>query len=348
MIYSLKNSLIRFFVLSVGAAALTLMLVKAASVLAPIPVCRGMNDLNEGGRWMRGKTIPQARVEPAVAMLDSRIYVVGGMMAGWLASNQVQVYDPLSGQWESAAPLPILVHHAGLAAIEGDLYMTGGYDDMGQMMRAEPRINQAWRYDPEADVWTRIADMPAPRAAHASIAINGLLYIVGGTGTAAREVWVYNPATDTWDTSQRALMPMAREHIAAVALDGQIYVVGGRWNNINTGATEKYDPASDTWTKLADMPTPRSTLSLAVLNGYIHAAGGEDMISGCTYAVHEVYDPDSDTWTKLADMPTPRQAMGAAVVDGRWYLISGSTGSARYAERGLTSLVEVFIPGEWG
>jgi N-acetylneuraminic acid mutarotase len=341
----LKNRLFIFVIVAAGAAVFTVALVRATGILWWAPTCRGPGGLPVGGQWSRGASMPEARLEPAFAVLDGRVYVVGGMKAGWLASNMTQIYDPLSDRWETGAPVPVDVHHATLSALGGYLYLVGGYDDMGKMMRAEPDISQGWRYDPDGDTWTRIADMPAPRAAHAMVEINGLLYIVGGTGENARSVWVYDPASDSWDTSRRGLMPTMREHLAAAALDGQIYVVGGRWNNVNTGAFEKYDPASDTWTTLADMPTPRSTMSVAVLNGRIHVVGGEDMVTACTHVAHEVYDPASDTWTALAAMPTSRQGMASVVVGGQWYLIGGSVGSARFANRGLTGLIEIFSPG---
>lgn len=39
---------------------------------------------------------------------------------------------------------------------------------------------------------------------------------------------------------------------------------------------EEYDPATDTWTKKTDMPTPRWGLSAEVVNGRIYLIGGSD------------------------------------------------------------------------
>jgi hypothetical protein len=39
---------------------------------------------------------------------------------------------------------------------------------------------------------------------------------------------------------------------------------------------EEYDPKTNTWTKKANMPTPRVALSTSAVNGKIYAIGGYD------------------------------------------------------------------------
>src|SRR3712207_7463506 len=55
--------------------------------------------------------------------------------------------------------------------------------------------------------------------------------------------------------------------------DGKIYAVGGR-NTADVGANEVYDPATNTWSKLANMPTPRDHLGVVTLGGKIYAIAG--------------------------------------------------------------------------
>jgi len=84
----------------------------------------------------------------------------------------------------------------------------------------------------------------------------------------------------------------------------------------------------DTWTKKADMPTPRMWLSSSVVNGKIYT------ISGCVgpnlaNPVVEEYNPTTDKWTKKADMPTARYGLSTSVVNGMIYAIGGTDGSGR-------------------
>jgi len=76
--------------------------------------------------------------------------------------------------------------------------------------------------------------------------------------------------------------------------------------------------AGDIWTRKADMPTPRSSLSTGVINGKIYAIGGWPSLPTV-----EEYDPETDKWAKKSDMPRGRQNHTAGTVNGRIYVIGG-------------------------
>src|SRR5262249_56929326 len=111
---------------------------------------------------------------------------------------------------------------------------------------------------------------------------------------------VLDTATGTWS----AAVPMltARNHHGAALIDGVIYVVGGRIgstfiiglsNNVSTN--EAYDVGKNTWSAMLGMPTPRSGVGTAVLNGRMHALGGEahphDPVG--THPPHHALDPQT-------------------------------------------------------
>ncbi|MBZ0282793.1 MAG: hypothetical protein K8L97_18790 [Anaerolineae bacterium] len=339
----MKKYTVGAVLLVVGLALGALAITRILPMITPGVVCPNNPELPVGGIWTEGANMPTARAETAATSLGERIYVAGGMVSPWVATAIHEIYDTTTNTWQSAAPMPIAINHSGVASALGRIYVTGGYDVIGKMVDAKPDIAQGWYYDPEADSWTEIAPMPSPRAAHAMVNIEDKLYVVGGTGAGALEVWVYDPAADTWEIRE-GLMQNAREHVPAVVLDGKIYVVGGRWQNISTAAVEVYDPATDSWTQAADVPTPRSALSVAVLDGKIHTVGGEELSNSCTYGLHEMYDPATDEWTELQNMPTPRHAMLSAVIDDKWYLIGGASEAGPRTDAALSGVVEVFTP----
>jgi N-acetylneuraminic acid mutarotase len=80
----------------------------------------------------------------------------------------------------------------------------------------------------------------------------------------------------------------------------------------------------DTWTRKADMPTPRGGPASSVVNGKIYVIGGG---REGPFSTVEEYDPATDTWTRKADMPTPRAHLSTSVVNGRIYAIGGSDGA---------------------
>ena len=107
-------------------------------------------------------------------------------------------------------------------------------------------------------------------------------------------------------------------------MNGKICAIGGT-RHVGVDAVpivEEYDPATDTWTRKADMPTARLHLTSAVVDGKIYVFGGGPEWP-VPLAATEVYDPAIDSWTRKADMPTERIAMWAAALNGKIYVLGG-------------------------
>ncbi|MCW4010295.1 MAG: hypothetical protein NWF05_06710 [Candidatus Bathyarchaeota archaeon] len=79
--------------------------------------------------------------------------------------------------------------------------------------------------------------------------------------------------------------------------------------------------SDNSWSPLAVMPTARSDLGVATVDGKIFAIGGK---GGGYLSTNEMYDPTTDTWTPKADMPTARADFGIAVYEGKIYCIGGT------------------------
>ena len=86
---------------------------------------------------------------------------------------------------------------------------------------------------------------------------------------------------------------------------------------------EEYDPATETWTPKANMPTKRSALATSTIGTRIYAIGGTAVIQGPGLSTVERYDPASDTWLKETDMPTARVFLGAGVAGNKIYAAGG-------------------------
>ncbi|MFX7412416.1 kelch repeat-containing protein, partial [Acinetobacter baumannii] len=85
----------------------------------------------------------------------------------------------------------------------------------------------------------------------------------------------------------------------------KIHVVGGSGSGRgNVRTHEVYDPAGDTWSKAADLPTPRDHLAVQAVEGRIVASGGRiDGDSGKNLSANQVYDPERDAWSEAAPLP---------------------------------------------
>jgi N-acetylneuraminic acid mutarotase len=133
-------------------------------------------------------------------------------------------------------------------------------------------------------------------------------------------------AENSWVS--KAPMQVARSGLGVAAVNGKIYAIGGSTRSGGggtrqgplpvTGGTvdtnEEYDPATDTWTFKAPMPTPRAGFAIAVFHDKVYCIGE---------GVNEVYDPATDTWENKTAMPTARTGLQANVANGIIYLIGG-------------------------
>lgn len=111
--------------------------------------------------------------------------------------------------------------------------------------------------------------------------------------------------------------------------DGKLYVFGGSTDGTNpNNKAMVYDPGTDSWSYLADMPANRWHPSVQSVGSKIYIIGGKSgsAQNTVTNTVWE-YDPSLDTYTSKATMTTARSHAFNAVVDGVIYVIGGSNGS---------------------
>lgn len=205
-----------------------------------------------------------------------------------------------------------------VATTGGRLYAIGGFSD------GYGFTNRNESYDPITNQWVIRAAAPTPRWHAAAAAVNGIIYVMGGTPgggccNTVTTIEAYNPATDTWTT--KAPMPFSREQFGLAVHDGLIYVIGGwRPGQAALASVQAYDPVSETWTDRAPMPAPRAGHGVAVVNGKFYVVGGE----GSSFAAPSLeYDPGSNTWTTRASIPTPRTQLGVTAVGGIVYAVGG-------------------------
>jgi len=280
--------------------------------------------------WTNGSKMPTPRSAFAAAIVDEKIYVVGGQGEKVKKDKIVELYDIKSGEWTKGTPLPEPLDHLGIASHDGKLYVVGGAHKFGYS-------NKLLIFDPSTNKWTEGKPMPAARTALTVNFVDGKLYAIGGVDDVHNVVatnFVYDPVNDTW--TEKSPMPTARHHLTSSVVNGKIYAIGGRifgdgipepFVNAkalsNFDVNEAYDPATDTWTKLEPMPSKRSGLASASIGNYIYVFGGEK-VKG-TFGNNEKFDTRNNTWTTEAPLPTPRLGLEAVAIGDDIYLIGGKT-----------------------
>ena len=284
---------------------------------------------SDGGSWTTKASMPTARMGAAAAVVDGKIYIIGGFKSGSGLLSSNEVYNPSTNSWEIKAPMPTPRAGLGVVAVNEKIYAIGGgreiiYDKDSALPYQNPSgIVEV--YDTITDTWTSsYTPMPTPRFDFSLTVVDDKIYAIGYWD----ECEVYNPITDSW--SEDPPMPTARIRCGAAVVNKKIYVIGGEESISGEGITncECYDPFTKSWDILEFMPTRRCFLGVCSIDEKIYAIGGGDFDYryGRWTGDHnqcEQYNPIKNSWASMTDMPSPRRGCVATSVDNKIYVIGG-------------------------
>ena len=291
------------------------------------------------GAWTMLPLLPSRRQEVGTAIIDGKIYVVGGFDGSGRSVNTVERYDIAAGRWEPVPdlPAPLPLNHVAAAGVDGVLYVIGG---LTQNFAA---VDTVFAFDPATNMWTTRAPMPLPRGAMGVGVIDGKIITAGGLpSTRSRVCASYDPSTNSW--TNHAPMPTGRDHLAAAVVGGEFYAISGR-RGPNLLAVEVFDPVAGAWSRRAPIPTARAGIAAAALDGIIYVFGGEGNPASPLGIFDEVeaYDAALDHWRAMPGMPLARHGMGAVESGGVIYLPGGAT----IAGFGAVDHFDAYTPDPW-
>jgi N-acetylneuraminic acid mutarotase len=142
-------------------------------------------------------------------------------------------------------------------------------------------------------------------------------------------------ATDGWQSKQT--LPLPRSEVASAVLRGKIVVVGGFLaDGASSARVDVYDPATDRWSRLPDLPVAVNHAMAAADGRRVYVAGG--YADGT--ARRDLFVLENGRWRRLPSMPAARAAAGAAVVAGKLYVVGGVVSQGRLAREAF-----VYEPG---
>jgi len=251
-----------------------------------------------GDKWTKKKNMPLAAHHVAAAENGGKIYVFGGGVqrqpggGAYVPANNAWEYDPAADTWKTLAAMPTPRLAAVAASAGGKIYVMGGAGNYKTRDGQSLDPNQPHRvldinevYDPATNTWAPKQVLPTPRNSMFAGVVNGKIYLIGGrvasafaaTGSVTDVVEEYDPATDKWGFLKDR-MPTPRDEGVAGVFNNRIYVAGGEsitaLNNSVSRAFEAYDPASNSWQALGNMPLARYGLAGGIIGNRFHVVGG--------------------------------------------------------------------------
>lgn len=215
---------------------------------------------------------------------------------------------PADTGWLDGPALPEGRLEPAVVAAGDALWVIGGFDDGIEVTAT------TWILDDGADAWRAGPDAPAALSHACVAAIDDTIYgLVGTEFTPTAEAWALDPDTATW----RALAPMPEARgAAAVIVDGaRIVLAGGSDAAASLATVIAYDTATDAWSSLPGLPSPRShAIGARAPDGSIVVIGGTATLDA-TQPIADVLALVDATWEARAPMPTARGGCAAATLD---------------------------------
>jgi hypothetical protein len=269
-------------------------------------------------------------------------YQVGGLDASGQLLASLQAFDPAVQTWTQLGPPPVPVFGGVASFIDGKLYLSGGFDSTDFTGSTALQI-----YDPASNTWTLGPPVPAASGRGGAGGGKGPCrsnperechYQVGGgpNGQFADltlETWQYDPVASSW-TQMRDVPVGSRDtgllSAAGVGCLGKIYV-GGDFRG--TADLASYDPATDRWAALANIPAQAGKMSPALVcdeaGNALYLIGGDQNGWWGTYNTSVWrYDIPSNTWSQLSyALATGVLGSCGYALDDQLWILGGAQGN---------------------
>jgi N-acetylneuraminic acid mutarotase len=218
----------------------------------------------------------------------------------------------------------------------GKVLIAGGSWCKSSVCNGFDPLASAELFDPVTETFSATGSMSIARTGHtATLLNNGTVLVTGGVNAGLgsdRTAEIYNPATgsftrvgDMSDVNGRA------QHTASLLVDGRVLLAGGAEGNVNdfglfpTQTAEIYDPATQSFSPVGDMPKEAAFHTASVLlNGTVLVVGGDG--NSCPNGAPGValFDPASISFNASVSLPERRAKHTATTLtDGRVLITGG-------------------------
>ncbi len=293
---------------SLGAAVVDGKIYAIGGVIDPPSwvVCTNINEQYDPAidQWVFKTSMPTPRASFGIAVVDSKIYCVGGTTGlrdgQYVASVVNEVYDSATDTWSTKTAMPTPRLGVSASVVDGKIYVVGGNSNATEV------------YDPATDTWTTKAAMPTAPGLRliwscTSAVVNGKIHVFGAFPYSCSHQ-VYDPATDSWSIGEPLVLGYYLAAASPVSAAGRVHVFGvdSTWWDLGPPSFTSATYALGNWRVCSLMPTPRVNVAVAVVDDRVYVLGGSVvMIENNAHptALNEQYNP---TLEQPADAQAPQ------------------------------------------
>ena len=177
--------------------------------------------------WTQIADFPGHRRQQAVAfVLDGKGYVGTGR-SGTTLFDDFYRYDPVTNSWDTVANFGGGDRRNAVAfVVNGKAYVGTGYNTPNPFSSNNVNVtNDLWQYDPTTNQWIEKNNkVPRARGDATAFSMGGKGYIVGGIGTATKNIYEYDPTTDSYQIGFPNDFMYDRNDGVAFVLDDKAYI----------------------------------------------------------------------------------------------------------------------------
>jgi hypothetical protein len=292
--------------------------------------------------WKGAGDLHEARALPTATLLaDGRVLVVGGEDTDYGMLASVEIFDPATGTFEEAAPLPApRDHHTATLLAGGEVLVTGGGQGSEiSLPTGEATLASALLFDPTAKTWRETGSMKHARAGHRAVRLDdGRVLVVGGGDTigypcannhpncnvaaSLDSAEIYDPSTGEW--TETASLAQARLGFNLTKTPAGVIASGGAADNKGLESVEVFDSGTGTWKRGPKLTGQRLYHAGALLGGKLVVAGGKIANVQPITSV-DILDEAAAKWRSGASLDEARTGSSlVALQSGNGLLVAGN------------------------
>jgi N-acetylneuraminic acid mutarotase len=234
-------------------------------------------------------------------------------------------------KWEELTGGPIL-QGMNLAAHGGKVYRVGGMTPRNAPGEPADTVSTTAcaRFDPKAEKWEPLPDLPAGRSSHDVVVAGDTLVVVGGweqKGKGEKSVW--HDTALTLDLTKKDArwesvpQPFKRRALTAAAIGSKVYVIAGLGEKGGDRRVDILDVATGKWTTGPKIPGDERVAfspAAAVVNGRVVV----NTSAGPLYRLNEA----GDGWEKVGDVTVSRHVARLVAHGTDGVIVVGGAGGA--------------------